>query len=153
MKAFRLGKTAFANDLSGKGAERAGGRWNSKGVAMVYTSETRALCTAEIAVHTPLGNLPLDYTLICLEIPDDLTTSFLKEADLPSDWKAFPHSHTTQEIGDLFIREMKTAVLKVPSAVVQGEFNFLLNPNHPEFNRIMTIGSEPYHFDDRLFMR
>ena len=64
MKVYRLSKAQFANDLSGKGAELAGGRLNSKGLPMLYTSSSRALCTAEIAVHTPLGIVPTDYVII-----------------------------------------------------------------------------------------
>ena len=70
MIVFRLSKAAYALDLSGKGAEKTGGRWNSKGVPMVYAGSSRALCTAEIAVHLPLGLVPAGYSLTQLEIPD-----------------------------------------------------------------------------------
>ena len=69
MIVYRLAKSKFAKDLSGRGAEIAGGRWNSKGVRMVYASASRALCTTEIAVHTPLGNVPTDYQIISIIIP------------------------------------------------------------------------------------
>lgn len=153
MKVFRLCRSKFASDLSGKGAEIAGGRWNSKGTAMLYTSQSVALCTVEIAVHTPLGNIPTDYTLVTLEIPDDLPLEELTSGDLPVDWKALPHSHSTQLIGDGFVSAGKNAILKVPSAVIPGEYNFLVNPSHPESNRIQVITTEPYEFDSRLFVR
>lgn len=153
MIVYRLSKAAYATDLSGKGAEKAGGRWNSKGVAMVYTGESRALCTAEIAVHTPLGNLPNGYTLICIEIPEEIPLGKLAMEELPGDWKSFPHPHTTQEIGDRFIKDSVFAVLKVPSAVVQGEYNYLLNPYHPDISRIRVVGTEVFSFDERLFIR
>ena len=70
MIVFRLSKSRFSKDLSGRGAELAGGRWNSKGLPMLYTSSSRALCTAEIAVHSPLGIVPMDYEIIEIEIPD-----------------------------------------------------------------------------------
>ena len=77
MIVYRLTKAKYSHDRSGKGAEKTGGRWNSKGIPVVYTSESRALCTSEIAVHTPLGILPHDYMLITIEIPDyDLPSSF-----------------------------------------------------------------------------
>ncbi|NQU32919.1 MAG: RES family NAD+ phosphorylase [Bacteroidetes bacterium] len=77
MIVYRLTKAKYSNDLSGKGAAKTGGRWNSKGIPVVYTCESRALCTSEIAVHTPLGILPLDYMLITIEISDyDLPSSF-----------------------------------------------------------------------------
>ncbi len=92
MIVYRLIKEKYKNDLSGKGAEKAGARWNSKGKAMLYTSESRSLCTAEVAVHTPLGNIPLNYFLIEIEIPDNIKFTELKKEDLPPDWKALPHS-------------------------------------------------------------
>nr|WP_255897437.1 RES family NAD+ phosphorylase [Rufibacter sediminis] len=83
MIAYRLSKGLYKNDLSGRGAEIAGGRWNSKGTALLYTCESRALCTTEIAVHTPLGIVPVDYWLITLEIPDELLLSEVLLSDLP----------------------------------------------------------------------
>jgi len=150
---YRLSKSKFADDLSGKGAEKSGGRWNSKGTALVYTSESRALCTAEIAVHTPLGNLPLDYKLISVEIPDDISIQEFAARDLPNDWKSLPHSHSTQAIGDRFVSDGIFPVLKVPSAVVQDEFNYLINPSHIESNKIKIKVIEPFNFDERLFNR
>ncbi len=153
MIVFRLSKSKFASDLSGKGAEKSGGRWNSKGTAMVYTSASRALCTTEIAVHTPLGNLPLDYKLISIEIPDEIVIQEFTQKNLPGDWKAIPHSHSTQIIGDNFVADSEYIVLKVPSAVVQDEFNFLINPNHAESQKIIIKTIEPFNFDERLFFR
>lgn len=150
---FRLSKAQYANDLTGRGAEKAGGRWNSKGTAMLYTGETRALCTTEIAVHTPLGNIPLDYVIIAIELPNSLSVKELKANELPQDWKSIPHSHSTQEIGDSFVTENKYIALKVPSAVVQGEYNYLLNPLHKDFRKIKVKLIEPFDFDERLFVR
>jgi len=153
MIVFRLSKSKHSKDLSGKGAEKFGGRWNSKGVAILYTSDSRALCTAEIAVHTPLGNIPEDYEITLIKIPEHTIIPELEITDLPKDWKSIPHSHSTQEIGDKFIDEGKFVALKVPSAVVQGEFNFLLNPDHSDFKNVLIEKIEPFAFDTRLFVR
>lgn len=153
MIVFRLSKTKYAKDLSGKGSETSGGRWNSKGTALVYTSISKALCTIEIAVHTPLGNIPADYQIISIEIPDDVKIPELKTANLPQDWKTFPYSHSTQEIGDNFVASGKYLAIKVPSAVVDGEFNYLLNPDHPGFTKIKIKLIEPFSFDKRLFIK
>lgn len=153
MIVFRLSKSEFANDLSGRGAEKAGGRWNSKGTAVVYTSESRALCTTEIAVHTPLGILPVDYVLIAIDIPTSVTVRELKANELPPDWKSLPHAHSTQEIGDAFVADNQSAVLKVPSAVVQGEYNYLINPHHKDIKKIKVKLIEPFDFDERLFIK
>lgn len=153
MIVFRLSKLQYANDLTGRGAEKAGGRWNSKGTAVVYTGESRALCTTEIAVHTPLGNIPLDYVIVALDIPNTVAIQEVKTNELPADWKSIPHSHSTQEIGDTFVSDGKFAVLKVPSAVVQGEYNYILNPMHKDFKKIKIKLTEPFDFDERLFIR
>jgi RES domain-containing protein len=151
MIVFRLTKEKYCLDLSGKGAEIAGGRWNSKGVSMVYTSDSRALCLAEIAVHIPLGIVPRNYFLVEISIPEDKKMNSIYEADLPVDWNGFPHLQATQEIGDRFISENKFLVLKVPSAVVQGDFNYLINTNHSNFSSVEIIKTELFSFDERMF--
>lgn len=151
MIVYRLSKTAFCDDLSGKGAELWGGRWNSKGLAMVYTSESRALCITEIAVHTPLGIVPEDYCLSTIEIPGDTPVREIKTDKLPADWKSFPHAESTQVIGNEFVRDKQDLVLKVPSAIVPGEFNYLINPGHPGISKIRIISTEAFLFDERLF--
>lgn len=151
MIVYRLCKGKFKNDLSGSGAEKAGGRWNSKGNPVLYTSESRSLCTAEIAVHTPLNSIPSDYYLVTIEIPNDLAIKELKISDLPGDWNTIPHSNSTQVIGDKFLSTREHAVMKVPSVVVQGDTNYLLNPKHPLFSKIKIIDTEVFAFDDRLF--
>lgn len=153
MIVFRLSKAMYARDLSGRGAEKSGGRWNSKGIPMVYTSASRALCTTEIAVHTPLGNIPSDYLIIVIEIPDSLRIWEVFPEQLPKDWKSIPHANSTQQMGDKFILSGSFAVMQVPSVVVQGEYNFLLNPLHADFSKIRIVETEPFSFDERLFRR
>lgn len=153
MIVFRLSKSKYSADLSGKGAEMSGGRWNSKGTAMVYTSQSKALCTVEIAVHTPLGIIPLDYTLVTIKIPDDLTVQEISPDELPGDWNTLSHIHDTQLIGDQFIKSSTHPLLKVPSAAVQGEYNYLINPRHPESKKIVVRKIEPFNFDSRLFVK
>jgi RES domain-containing protein len=153
MIVYRLSRSVYSRDLSGKGAEKAGGRWNSKGVAVVYTSSSRALCVAEIAVHTPLGILPVDYHLVTIEIPDAVNIYKVSAASLPKDWRSIPHSGSTQKIGDAFIRENKFAIMKIPSAVVQGDFNYLINPAHKDFSLVKIASTEHFTFDDRLFLK
>jgi RES domain-containing protein len=153
MIVFRLSKGKYRNDLSGKGAELTGGRWNSTGMAMLYTSASQALCLCEIAVHLPLGIIPKDYYLLSLEVPDDMDILELTVADLPADWQAVPPSNNTQVIGDQFLSEGTYVCLKVPSAVVPGEYNYLFNPSHPAFSKIKIISAALMTFDSRLFTR
>ena len=150
MIVFRLSKAQFANDLSGKGAELVGGRWNSRGNAMLYTSQSIALCVTEIAVHVPLGILPKDFQLVHIEVPDE---DFLELKRLPKDWQTFPHSNSNQMLGDKFLKEQKFFLLYVPYATVQGEFNYLINPRHKNFNQIKILKIESFSFDERLFRK
>jgi RES domain-containing protein len=152
MIVFRLSKSKYSGDLTGKGAEKSGGRWNSKGIPMIYTTASRALCTAEIAVHTPLGYVPDDYKIITIEIPDNSVQEFNIQ-DLPANWRSFPHTDSTQKIGNKFIDEGKYLAMKVPSALVQEEYNYLLNTGHRDFNRVKILSTDPFNFDKRLFKK
>ena len=152
MIVYRLSKVRYANDLSGKGAELAGGRWNSKGLAMLYTSSSRALCTAEIAVHTPLGVMPTNYMITEIEIPNESILE-ISVSDLPTNWKEFPHTGSTKGIGDVFLKNAEFLVLKVPSAVVSGDFNYLINTFHSEFHNVKIVKQESFDFDRRLFFK
>lgn len=153
MIVFRLTKSTYKNGLSGRGAEIYGGRWNSKKTPMVYTSQSRALCMAEIAVHSPLGIIPKDYFLVTIEIPDDCKTKQVNETELPAGWTSIPHIHQTQELGDRFIQDAECLVLKVPSAVVQGDWNYLINPLHQDISLVKIISAEEFNFDKRLFVK
>ena len=153
MIVYRLCKANYRFDLSGKGAEKNGGRWNSKGTALIYTGQTRALCTTEIAVRTPLGIIPSDFHLVHIEFPDSIKVIEFASNKLPDNWNCFPHIDATQKIGDRFVKEGKQLVLKVPSSVVQGEFNYLINPFHEDSKKLSVIKTEPFKFDERLFKK
>ena len=152
MRVYRLSKSVHARDLTGRGAELSGGRWNSKGTPMIYTSDSIALSTAEIAVRTTLGNIPEDFVLIVYEISEDSVLR-LEVNDLPPDWKSYPHVPSTQHLGDNFIAKNKFLILKAPSAVVPAESNFLINPKHMEMKKVKLVRIEPYSFDDRLYRK
>jgi len=95
MIVYRLSKSAWKNDLSGRGAEVTGGRWNSKGVPVLYTSSSRALCMVEIAVHTPMGLLPTDYFMLGIDIPDTCPIEIISEKDLPRGWESYKQMQVT----------------------------------------------------------
>lgn len=153
MIVYRLSKPRYADDLMGTGARKAGGRWNSRGVPMLYTSQSIALCAVEVAVHMPLGILPKNYMLITIEIPEHFDIIDYEMKDLPINWAVSLHSQDTQMVGDHFINKCKEMVMKVPSAVIQGESNFLINPYHADFNCIKILSKEVFTFDKRLFVR
>jgi len=106
---------------------------------------------AEVAVHLTLATLPRDFLMVTIEIPDDIRLLQLETADLPSNWNAFPHFRSTQAIGDKFVQDGAYCVLRLPSAVTQGDYNVLINPYHADFHRIRIAGAEPFPFDMRIF--
>lgn len=153
MTVYRLSSGKYKTDLSGKGAEISGGRWNSKGVAMLYTAQSRALAFAEVAMHIPYGIMPKDYHLISIHIPDTATILDMMLQEMPADWRSNPHSDSTQKIGDQFIAEAKFLVLRVPSAVVPGDYNYLINPRHPQSIDVKVLNTETFEFDSRFALR
>jgi RES domain-containing protein len=152
MIVYRLSKAIHANDLGGTGAEKNGGRWNSQGVPIIYTSQSRALCIAEVAIHLPMGILPGDFKLISINIPGRSILS-LPVAALPADWRSIPPAQSTKKIGDEFVQHQKYLTLKIPSMIVKGEYNFLINPKHIGMRNVKIISIEPFEFDARLFIR
>jgi RES domain-containing protein len=151
MTVYRLSACKYKNDLSGKGAELSGGRWNNKGTPMVYTSDSRALCTAEIAVRTPLGITPVDYCILTIEFPDNASIKNVDIHTLPEGWRLYPPPAATRMIGDKFILEGRHLIMKVPSAVVPGDYNYLINPRHKDFGKVKIVNAESFVFDERLF--
>lgn len=153
MIVYRLCRKVYANDLSGRGAELNGGRWNAKGTAMIYTSASRALCMVEIMVHIPAGIIPKDCCLVSISIPDEIDISGAGLKDLPENWNRNPIPASTQQIGNHFVSAQEALVLKVPSAIVNDEWNYLINPLHQEFKDVKIIAIDPFSFDSRLFKK
>ena len=151
MDLYRLSRDIHGKVLSGKGASISGGRWNSPGIEIIYTASNRSLAMAEIAVHFSLATLPAGYMMMTIYVPDSVSIAEVDSKTLPEGWNQFPPIKQTQVIGDQFITEGNICLLKVPSAVTQGDFNFLINPRHPEFRKIKITGYDPFPFDRRLF--
>lgn len=153
MELFRLCRHAYTHDLSGRGAGIYGARWNSKGTDLLYTAQNRSLAMAEVVVHLSLTALPTDYHMVQLFIPDSVSYEITDPATLPADWAEFPHPSSTKKIGDTFVQEAKHCMLKVPSAITPGDFNFLLNSAHPDFNQLQILEVLPFPFNQRLVCR
>lgn len=151
MELYRLSRDIHGKVLSGKGASIRGGRWNSPGTEIIYTAANRSLAMAEVAVHFSIATLPAGYMMMTLQVPDTVSINEADIKTLPEGWNQFPPLKETQLLGDQFIIDGKTCLLKVPSAVTQGDFNYLINPLHPEFKKIKIIGYEQFPFDRRLF--
>jgi len=149
MEVFRLSSSKYANDLSGTGAKIHGGRWNRKGDAVLYTAGTRALALVEVLVHTTNAFLPLNYQLITIYIPDD-SILMIPTKSLPDDWNNIEPSDSTTKISASWLSAAEYLTLRVPSVVVEGEYNFLINPAHPDFSKVKVLCSEAFNFDNRL---
>lgn len=150
MEVFRLAREKYAYALSGKGSAIKGARWNSVGVELIYTASNRSLAMAEVAVHLTLATLPGDFRMVTIHIPDHINMKEVKMKDLPTNWQEFPHPATTQRFGDEFVAANKYCVLKIPSVVTQGDFNYLINPYHVDFKKIKIIEIVNFPFDKRI---
>jgi RES domain-containing protein len=149
-RAWRIVKKRQAEAaFDGEGARLYGGRWNSPGVSAVYTSDSRALATLEVLAGLQT-NLPLSaYVLIPAEFDDSLVVAVELEK-LPADWNQNPPTTSTQRIGDDWISSGRSVVLRVPSALVPQESNYLFNPRHPGFSAVTVGKPEPLSLDSRL---
>lgn len=150
MIVFRLTKSKYKIDLSGKGAELFGGRWNPVGISALYTSETRALCVLELLAHTPNNLIPPRFELLSIEIPDKLFTRFERLADLPSEWNSLETNELTQQIGKLKFLRKDCLGFVVPSAIIKQEYNIILNPLCNQYNKVKIVESEAVNIDERL---
>lgn len=137
-----------ADAFSGEGARLYGGRWNPKGVAVVYTASTRSLAMLEMLVQDQ--PLRAHYVVIAARIPLSVRIERVTISALPRDWSSPDRIDELRGRGADWIASAKTAVLCIPSAVVPSEFNYLLNPAHADFSRISRAGPEPLATDHRL---
>jgi RES domain-containing protein len=149
MRVYRLCRTQYP-PFDGEGASRFGGRWNSKGNRVIYTSQNRSLAVLEILVHLS-DVLPDKYVLASADVPEGLHVESVNERELPENWGTLnvAEQQSTREIGDRWLGQGRSAVLSVPS-VVSGERNFLVNPAHLEFAGITPDDAVPFRLDVRL---
>jgi len=134
---------------SGIGAEKFGGRFNTPGHALVYTSESLSLALLEMLVQTNGVNRLSRQICIPAEI-DKTSIITYRDEDLPNNWNRIPYTRVTQELGNNWLREEKSLAIRVPSVVVPQEYNCLINPNHPDFESIIIKEPFPVPFDHRL---
>ena len=155
MRLYRLSKSQYAEDLSGQGARRTGGRWNLKGTSVIYTSDSMALATLEALVHSPLNLIPKNRSITIFELPDPVKTESVAISQLPENWRSYPPSIELAQRGTDWVNRGLSSVLQVPSVVIPpgAEWNYLLNPQHADFKKIQIIEIRAYEFDSRLFNR
>lgn len=146
---YRLAPTKFANDLTGEGARLFGGRWNHQGMPCLYASESRALAVLEYAVNTGTDHIPPALSIITIDT-GIASIEEIPESALPADWKAIPAPSSTKNFGTAILKSSKAVIVKIPSAIISSEHNFLLNPAHPDARKFKILKLTDFRYDLRI---
>jgi len=144
---FRITTKRWAGILTASGYPA---RWNSKGTHIIYTASTRALACLENLVHRSGEGLNQQFRITEIFIPDHITIKQISKAKLSDGWHQMNSYHHCQKIGDEWIEDAESLLMKVPSSIIRDESNILINPHHPEFSTIEVQNITPFSFDDRL---
>jgi RES domain-containing protein len=145
---MELWRISRHNDLKGEGGLRASGRWHIRGHFIVYLAETPAGALLETCVHTSSNNVPPSFTLLRIAVPDTISIEELTRRTLQERW--IHDTTVTQEIGTAWLRSLRSALLRVPSALVPETYNVLLNPLHSEAGLLRIKSAYSYPFDPRI---
>jgi RES domain-containing protein len=149
MEVFRISRESYAGRLSSSGSPN---RWNLKGQNVIYAGASRSLSTLELVVHRSSIVPTIKYRVMVISVTDD--ERLIKQIplkDLPNDWRTLAAYSILQAIGSEWYVVKKTLILKVPSAVIPKEYNFIINTEHPQFKKhIQLIKTEDYFWDERL---
>lgn len=143
-----LWRVSRHRDLRGAGGLGAPGRWHEEGIPVVYLAESPAGALLEVCVHTSADDIPPKYTLLTIEVADEVSRESLDVSALPADWPE--RVEVTQEIGSAWLRAGRTVLFRVPSALIPATFNVLLNPLHPQASGIRIQSAVEYPFDLRI---
>jgi len=150
IRAWRIVKTRYSADaFSGEGARLYGGRWNSAGTAMVYTAGSKSLATLELLVHLNNTSVLPSFSICPVDFDDSLV-ELTDPATLPRDWRQAVPPISLQVLGDDWISRGSSVVLRVPSAVIESEYNYLINPMHINFKKLVIGSMEVFMLDPRL---
>jgi RES domain-containing protein len=148
--AWRLVKSRHARAaFDGEGARLYGGRWNSPGTRVAYASDSVALAALEVLAHLESTAVLQAYSLATIRFPESAVET-LDAASLPSDWRRFPSPPENQALGDRWVADGRSVVLRVPSAIVPTASNYLINPAHPGVAAAVVETPERFAFDPRL---
>lgn len=148
MIVYRITNEKFKSDISGNGAALYGSRWNSKGNPLLYTSQFISLCILESLVHLKRNEIPPMQYLLEIELPDEKEITEVSYKKIKKNWRE--DLEYTQWLGDQFLQNNQSLILKVPSAIVSQESNFLLNPLHTGFKKVSIVSSVLLELDKRL---
>jgi RES domain-containing protein len=149
VRLYRIAHRNYADPFNGDGARIHGGRWNPKGIPMLYYGTTKALSALEKRVHIKAAALAIIWRLIEIEVPTHLVV-MVDPATLPADWFVDPAPDSSQVFGRRWVAQATSLGLGVPSTIIQTEFNVVLNPLHPDMAKAKHVGTEDFRFDRRL---
>jgi RES domain-containing protein len=152
MRVWRLARERHAA-LDGEGARLFGARWSSEGIPLAYTASHLSLAALEYLVRIEVEDVPDDLIALEVEIPDDFQESVVTVRDLPPDWQATPAPPACAGIGDAWVSEGRTPLLRIPSVLVPEETNVLINPAHPRVREVRVVRVRPFSYDPRLLRR
>ena len=147
MLVYRITLAKYSHRLIASG--RAA-RWNPNEVEMIYTASSRSLACLENVVHRDKLGLSQVFNIVTIECPDDIKIKTIYLTDLPANWVDFDQMRITQAIGEKWVKDNESAILQVPSSIVSEEVNYLVNPKHPDFERVKILKSQPFVFDSRI---
>ena len=149
---WRIVKRKYADTaFSGEGAKRVGGRWNSRGQGLVYTSGTLSLAALELFVHIEVEDMETMMVYLRADIPSEVKITYLATTQLPFNWRSIPAPYTLAAIGDQWFQAKETVILAVPSAIIPIEYNYLINPTHPDFSKFTIETAQHFQLDPRLW--
>lgn len=149
MRLYRLCRDSFSA-LDGEGARLYGGRWNSPGVPVIYTSSSLSLAALEYLVHVDPTDAPSDLVALTIEVPDTIPVETADLSRIANDWAKSASCSSCQSIGDRWLSAATTALLRVPAAPVPEEHNVLINPKHPDAAHARVIAKRPFEYNPRL---
>lgn len=139
-----------ADEMTGAGARISGGRWNRPGNAMLYCGANIALATLESFVHFGEDALPLNRYLVEIDVPDEVWKRAADMRNPPVGWQAIPPGAISLDIGDNWVKANTSALMVVPSVIVPEEYNVLINPLHPDTNKLKARKLRQWTYDSRL---
>ena len=149
MLLYRISSPKYIEDLSGTGSKQYGARWNDKGFAMVCFAQSRAMAVMEVLIHLRPEDIDKDFILAEFDVSDNSVLK-IDVNDLPKNWKEESEIELLKEIGNKFIRDNKFLLLKVPSVIIEEDYNFIFNPNHAQSSEIKLVDKRVFKFDVRF---
>ncbi len=149
MEVYRIVHNKWSDQLTASGLPA---RWNSAGIFIIYTAASRSLACLENIVHMGSIDIVKPFVTMVISIPDDIEMKELVTSSLPDGWSQTGEMAylKCRSFGDKWAKDAETAILKVPSAIVPFESNYLINPGHPNFNKVSIVNKEQFSFDHRI---